>query len=134
LVCFSAPITRFPDHRITRILAALCLRPSARDPTPHDVLLKTKTKPQFERPVKSLSTLFFSAFQRSNLAQFQGGFSLFTVRSAEGHKDFPVWLTADCRVLIACFQRPFTAPFFPLRSEFLNLPFVRLRCQEKMGQ
>jgi hypothetical protein len=75
---------------ISAIPTALCLRPSARDPTPHSPLLKTNIKPQFEKPVKRLSMPFFSVFQRSNLAQFQPSFSVFTVRSAEGRKPFQV--------------------------------------------
>lgn len=63
---------------------ALCLRPSARAPTPLDVLLKTKAEPQFERPVKSLSTPLFRVFQRSNRGQFSALFLVFAVRSAEG--------------------------------------------------
>jgi len=35
-------------------------------PTPIDVLLKTKAKPQFERPVERLSTPLFRAFLASN--------------------------------------------------------------------
>jgi len=64
--------------------AALCLRPSATDPTPLDVLLKAKVKPQFDRPVTERSKLFFRVFQRSNLAQFQACFLVSGVRSAEG--------------------------------------------------
>src|SRR6476646_4467135 len=60
--------------------------PSATDPTPHKVLLKTKAKVQFERPVKRLSTSFFYVFQQSNPTQFQPSFSVLTVRSAEGRK------------------------------------------------
>ena len=71
---------------ITAILASLCLRPSARDPTPHSLLLKTKAKVQFDRAVTERSKLFFSVFQPSNLAQFQPFFPVSTVRSAEGRK------------------------------------------------
>jgi hypothetical protein len=63
---FVFPITRFPDHRIARFPAALCLRSSATDPTHLDVLLKAKAEPQFERPFKSLSTPLFYVFQGSN--------------------------------------------------------------------
>jgi len=57
----------FSDHRITRcpdhpISAALCLRPSARDPTPIGVLLKTKAKVQFDSLVDKLSKPFFGHF------------------------------------------------------------------------
>jgi len=69
---------------IPAILAALCLRPSARDPTPHRALLKTKAEPQFDRTVTDRSKAFSPVFQPSNLAQFQPDFSVFTVRSAEG--------------------------------------------------
>jgi hypothetical protein len=74
---------------ITAILAALCLRPSATDPTPHKVLLKTKAQPQFDKTVKRLSKPLFHVFQQSNPAQFQPVFSVFTVRSAEGRKPLP---------------------------------------------
>jgi hypothetical protein len=44
---------------ITAILVALCLRLSARDPTPLNVLLKTKAKPQFDRAVdRAVEALF----------------------------------------------------------------------------
>jgi hypothetical protein len=71
---------------ITAILATLCLRPSATDPTPLDVLLKTKAQPQFERPVKSLSPPHLYVFQGFNRGQFPACFLVFTVRSAEGRK------------------------------------------------
>jgi hypothetical protein len=74
---------RSPDHPI---FAALCLRPSATDPTPHSRLLKTKVKVQFDRTVTERSNALFCVFQRSNPAQFQLCFSVFTVRSAEGYK------------------------------------------------
>jgi hypothetical protein len=66
--------------------AALCLRPSARDPTPHRALLKTKVKPQFDRAVDRTVEAFFYVFQGFNLIQFQPCFLVFTVRSAEGRK------------------------------------------------
>jgi len=71
---------------ITAILATLCLCPSASNPTPQTLLLKTKAKVQFERPVKRLSTTFFPVFQVVNSFQFQPCFPVFTVRSAEGYK------------------------------------------------
>jgi hypothetical protein len=46
--------------------------------------LKTKAEPQFDRPVKSLSTSLFSVFQGSNRGQFGPFFPVSTVRSAEG--------------------------------------------------
>jgi hypothetical protein len=79
---FGFPITR--DHRITGILAALCLRPSATTPTPHRALLKTKAKVQFDRAVTERSKPFFSVFQRFNRARLSACFLVFTVRSAEG--------------------------------------------------
>jgi hypothetical protein len=63
------PISRSPDS------ASLCLSPSAGHPTPIAPLLKAKAKPQFERPVESLSTSLFSAFQGSNRGQFLALFS-----------------------------------------------------------
>jgi hypothetical protein len=79
--------------------AALCLRPSAGDPPPIDVLLKTKAQPQFDSTVDRAVEAFFCVFQRSNPNQFQPDFSVFTVRSAEGrnwHKASPaLWLTAE---------------------------------------
>jgi hypothetical protein len=77
----DVPITRSPD-----LFAPLCLRPSARDPTPHSALLKTKAKPEFDKTVTRLSMPFFPVFQGFNPAQFQPDFSVFTVRSAEGYK------------------------------------------------
>jgi hypothetical protein len=47
-------------------------------------LLKIKAQPQFDRPVDRAVEAFFCVFQRSNQAQFQPDFSVFTVRSAEG--------------------------------------------------
>jgi hypothetical protein len=47
-------------------------------------LLKTKAKVPFDRAVTERSKLSFRVFQRSNPAQFQPDFSVFTVRSAEG--------------------------------------------------
>jgi hypothetical protein len=49
-------------------------------------LLKTKAKVPFDRAVDRTVEAFFCLFQRSNLAQFQPDFSVFTVRSAEGRK------------------------------------------------
>jgi hypothetical protein len=69
---------------MSAIVAALCLHPSGTTPPPIDVLLKTKTKPQFDRAVTERSKPFFSVFQPSNLAQFQPFFPVSTVRSAEG--------------------------------------------------
>src|SRR5947209_5775519 len=70
-----------PDHPI---FTALCLCPSATDPTPLTLLLITKAQPKFDssfdRPVEA----FFCVFLRSNQVQFQPSFSVFTVRSAEG--------------------------------------------------
>src|SRR5579864_776148 len=92
----SSPVLRvsavswFYDHGITRcprspdLFASLCLRPSARDPTPHSALLKTKAQPQFDRAVTDRSNPFFRVFQGSNPAQFPPLFFVFTVRSAEG--------------------------------------------------
>ena len=73
------------DRRARAPRPSACV-PSATDPTPLEVLLKTKAQPQFERPVKRLSMPFFSVFLCSNPAQFQLSFSVFTVRSAEGYK------------------------------------------------
>jgi len=75
-------------------------------------LLKTKIKPQFERPVQSLSTSLFPVFQGSNRGQFQPCFSVFTVRSAEGRKPletrrFGCTASADCHV----FKDPWTLWF-----------------------
>jgi hypothetical protein len=57
-------ITRSPDHLI--FLQPSADVPSASYPPPIDVLLKTKAKPQFERPVESLSTPLFRVFSSSN--------------------------------------------------------------------
>jgi hypothetical protein len=55
-------VFRSPDVPITRSFAALCLRPSARDPTPHRALLQTKAKPQFDRAVDRTVEAFFIVF------------------------------------------------------------------------
>ena len=65
---------------------ALCLRPSAIDPPPISVLLKTKAEPQFDRTVDRTVEAFFPVFQGFNQAQFQPCFLVFTVRSAGGRK------------------------------------------------
>jgi hypothetical protein len=57
------PIARCPDHPI---LAALCLRPSARPHPPIDVLLITKAKPQFDRAVDRAVEALFRVFRPSN--------------------------------------------------------------------
>jgi len=69
-------MSRSPDHPI---FAALCLRPSARDPTPLDVLLKTKVKPQFDRAVdRTVDALFlrFSGLQSGSISAFVFSFLL----------------------------------------------------------
>jgi hypothetical protein len=53
--------------------------PSASDPTPHSVLLKTKAKVQFERTVDRLSKPFFCRFCQSNRCHFAGHFTLVTL-------------------------------------------------------
>src|SRR5579864_7209446 len=73
-----AAITAIPAIGALRA-TALCLRPSASDPTPLDVLLITKAQPQFDRAVDRTVEAFFRVFQWSNLAQFQPDFSVFTV-------------------------------------------------------
>jgi DUF971 family protein len=60
-----------------------------------DVLLKTKSQPQFERPVERLSTPFFPVLQGSNRRQFSVFFPVSTVRSAEGRNAAK---GADCYV------------------------------------
>jgi hypothetical protein len=71
--------------------ATLCLRPSAIDPTPLTLLLKTKVKVQFDKTVIRLSKALFRVLSRSNPTQFQPGFSIFAVRSAEGRKACTVY-------------------------------------------
>jgi hypothetical protein len=92
-VPFVVKILGLSDHArcraitaISAILAALCLRPSAGDPTPHKRLLKTKAKPQFDRAVTERSKLIFCVFRWSNQAQFQPCFLVSSVRSAEGRQ------------------------------------------------
>jgi hypothetical protein len=80
--------------------ASLCLRTSARTPPPIEPLLKTKTKPQFERPVESLSTPFFLLFDLPIKGQFSAFFLVSGVRSAEGRSGLAVspfgcFLSAD---------------------------------------
>src|SRR6478609_10316585 len=103
-VVLGFPITRCPDHQITRSFAPLCLRPSATDPTPHRALLKTKAKVQFERPVKRLSTPFFHVFQGFNLGPISASFSRFRCWVGRGSQ---VLAFARSQQLVAFFfQRP----------------------------
>jgi hypothetical protein len=55
---------------------ALCLCPSATNPTPHKVLLKAKTQPQFDRAVNRTVEVVFHVFQGFNRGQFRLVFSL----------------------------------------------------------
>jgi hypothetical protein len=86
--------------------------PSARHPTPIAPLLKAKAKPQFERPVESLSTPLFSAFQGSNRGQFWPCFLVQGVRSAEG-RGAHVWPMFGHR--FSGFQRSFLLPAWAVR-------------------
>jgi hypothetical protein len=68
------------DHSMPRssdhpIFAALCLRPSARDPPPIGPLLKTQAKVQFERPVERLLMPFSLFFSGSIWPNFSPYFS-----------------------------------------------------------
>jgi hypothetical protein len=93
---------------IPAILAALCLRPSARYPPPIDVLLKTKAKPKFDRAVTELSKAVFPFFDGPIWAQFQPRFPVSAVRSAEGRKPFKhqILSTSFCSLALAdcCFS------------------------------
>jgi|SRR6478609_7703085 len=75
---------------------ALCLCPSARNPTPLTLLLKTKAKVQFERPVKRLSTTFFSRFSGRQFISISALFSRFYCSVGRGLQAFPitVWYSA----------------------------------------
>jgi hypothetical protein len=86
-VGFGFPI-RCDHARSRRFLRPSALCPSATDPTPLALLLKTKVKPKFDRAVTDRSKPFFSVFHVYNSSQFQLLFSSFTVRSAEGYKPF----------------------------------------------
>jgi hypothetical protein len=88
--------------------------PSARHPTPIAPLLKANAKPQFERPVESLSTPLFSVFQGSNRGQFRPCFLVQGVRSAEGRgrclaADFLVFKDLSCYPPGRAFNRHFLA-------------------------
>ena len=128
------PLFRSPDVPITRspdLFAALCLRPSARNPTPHSALLKTKAKVQFERPVKRLSRPFFLVFQNSNRSQFQPCFPVFAVRSAEGRKhlrldmQLPAWLIAKPLGASSFFVKDHPPGHTSPGGQCETLPFVR---------
>jgi len=97
------------DVAIPAILATLCLCPSAIDPPPISVLLKTKVKPKFDRTVDRTVEALFPVFQGFNQAQFQPCFLVFTVRSAEGRNrlELPFWLTAECLWLSARLSKIF---------------------------
>jgi hypothetical protein len=71
------------DRRALRA-TALCLHPSAIDPPPIYVLLKTKGKVQFDWTVDRAVEALFFVFQGFNPIQFQALLAAFTVRSAEG--------------------------------------------------
>jgi len=86
--------------------------PSARHPTPIAPLLKANAKPQFERPVESLSTPLFSVFQGSNCGQFRPCFLVQGVRSAEGRGPH-VWPMFGHR--FSGFQRSFLLPAWAVR-------------------
>src|ERR1044071_1382804 len=113
------------------IFTALCLRPSATDPTPLEVLLKTKARPQFDKTVKRLSKPFFYVFQQSNPTQFQPSFSVLTVRSAEGRKlqknetqRFPVAEKLRCHPFVTfCSSRSAFRPTC-LRDDGLNVHVI----------
>jgi len=91
---------KLPIPAILAILAisfaALCLRPSATDPTPLDVLLKTRAQPQFDRAVDRTVEAIFHVFQGSNRRQFSALFLVSAVLSAEGRNGLEVLLLADC--------------------------------------
>jgi len=53
--------------------------PSARTPTPHSALLKTKAKVQFDRAVTERSKPFFYRFCQPNRCHFAGLFALVTL-------------------------------------------------------
>jgi hypothetical protein len=76
--------SEFLDFLMSAIFATLCLCPSAIDPPPVSVLLKTKVKVPFDRPVTERSKRFSPVFRGSNRGQFQACFRVFSVRSAEG--------------------------------------------------
>jgi hypothetical protein len=86
-VFISGELLLFRSRAIPALLAALCLRTSATTPTPHNVLLKTKTKVQFDWTVDRAVEALFPVFHGSNRGQFQPCFPVFTVRSAEGYKN-----------------------------------------------
>jgi hypothetical protein len=93
--CSSVVRFWFSDHPMSRspdLFAALCLRPSARNPTPLTLLLITKAQPQFDSPVDRTVVAFLRVFQWSNLVQFQPSFSAFTVRSAEGRNGLELFV------------------------------------------
>jgi hypothetical protein len=77
---FWFPITRSPDAPITRsFFGPSAYVPSARDSTPHSVLLKTKAKVQFDRTVTDRSKPFFARFTLPNRCHFAGLFALVTL-------------------------------------------------------
>jgi hypothetical protein len=86
--CFSDhPITRCPDHPIFCVLLPMSL--SQRPPPPNafvDNKGPTPIRPSGHRTVE----VFVCVFQRSNRAQFQPAFPVFTVRSAEGRKAYSI--------------------------------------------
>jgi len=68
--CFSDhQMPRSPDHPI---FTALCLRPSARDPTPLKRFVETKAQPQFDSPFDRPVEAFLAFFR----GQIRFNFSL----------------------------------------------------------
>jgi hypothetical protein len=86
---------------------AFCLRLSARDPPPQDVLLRTKAEPQFERPVKSLSPPLFPVFRALIAVNFR---LVFSSRSPVGRgSQLSLWISlANCHLLTAKFSMIFS--------------------------
>jgi hypothetical protein len=112
---------------MTAILAALCLRPSARAPPPVGVLLKTKAKVQFDRAVTERSKLLFCVFQPFQSGSISALFSRFNCPVGRGLQ--PVRgaaLLSDYGLLDSYVfkDRPTTA-LSSLEGKQFNLPFVR---------
>jgi hypothetical protein len=114
---------------ITAIPAALCLRPSARDPPPISALLKTKIKPQFDRAVDRAVEALFPIFQGIKSGPISALFSHFHCAVGRGSQRIMVCILADCCLLIAMFSKIVQLlPFLAGRKQF-NLPFVRPKGQ-----
>jgi hypothetical protein len=83
------------DRRAARA-TALCLRPSARYPTPHAPLLKTKAEVPFDRPVDRTVEAIFSCLSAVQSGPISALFSRFCCPVGRGSQRIMVCILVDC--------------------------------------